>query len=69
MLKGVIIDLTPALAMNAALLSVEHRLPLADSLILATARERDATLWTQDEHFEGLQKVKYFPKQSGNAQG
>jgi len=37
-------------------------LPLADSLIYATARHHDAELWTQDAHFEGLAGVRYFPK-------
>lgn len=62
MFKGKIVDLTPALALNAALFSVEHRLPMADSLILATAREYHATLWTQDEHFQGLEGVRYVKK-------
>lgn len=42
--------------------SVQHHLPMADSLILATAREHGAVLWTQDEHFERLEDVKYFAK-------
>lgn len=46
------------LAMDAAL----NGLPLADSLIYATARHHDAELWTQDAHFEGLAGVRYFPK-------
>jgi predicted nucleic acid-binding protein len=37
-------------------------LPLADSLIYATAERHEATLWTQDEHFKDLPGVKYFPK-------
>jgi predicted nucleic acid-binding protein len=46
------------LGMDAAL----NGLPLADSLIYATARHHDAELWTQDTHFEGLAGVRYFPK-------
>ncbi|MEJ5376493.1 MAG: hypothetical protein WHX93_07930 [bacterium] len=46
--KGV--ELTASVALSAALLSVQQGLPMADSLILAAAREYDATLWTQDEH-------------------
>lgn len=60
--RGTVVDVNPALALTAARLSVEHRLPMADSLILATARSVDATLWTQDADFEGLPSVRYFPK-------
>lgn len=62
MLKGKVIEITALIALNAALLSAQHRLPMADSLILAAAREHGATLWTQDEHFEGIEGVRYFPK-------
>jgi predicted nucleic acid-binding protein len=60
--KGSVVDLTTSLAMSAGLLSAELKLPLADSIILATAREHDATLWTQDEHFKNLPGVKYIKK-------
>ena len=60
--KGTQVDLTASLAMSAAQLSVEHGLPMADSLILATARAHDATLWTQDEYFKDLPGVKYIEK-------
>jgi predicted nucleic acid-binding protein len=59
LLKGKVVDITAPLAMSAALLSVEHKLPLADSMILAVAREQSATLWTQDEHFKDLDSVQY----------
>jgi predicted nucleic acid-binding protein len=62
LLMGKVIDLTAPLAMSAAFLSVEHKLPMADSIILATAREHRATLWTQDEHFKGLENVQYIEK-------
>jgi predicted nucleic acid-binding protein len=57
------LDLTPSLALSAAQLSVAHSLPMADSLILATARAYNATLWTQDEHFKDLPGVRYIDKQ------
>ena len=47
---------------SAAKLSAELKLPMADSLILATARANNATLWTQDEHFKDLDGVKYIEK-------
>ncbi len=60
--KGLVVDLNAPLAMSAALLSVEHKIPMADSIILAVAREYSATLWTQDEHFKGLDSVQYKEK-------
>lgn len=62
MLKGRVVDITSPIALSAAVLSARHHLPMADSLILAAAREHGAVLWTQDEHFEGLGDVKYFVK-------
>jgi predicted nucleic acid-binding protein len=60
--KGTVIDLTPKLALVAGKLSLQHALPMADAVILATAREHAATLWTQDVHFQGIAGVKYFAK-------
>jgi predicted nucleic acid-binding protein len=48
--------------MQAAQLSLELKLPMADSIILTTARIHQAELWTQDDDFEGLAGVRYFPK-------
>ena len=62
MQQGSIIDLDATLAMSAARLSLELKLPMADSIILATARANNATLWTQDDDFEGLADVKYIAK-------
>ena len=59
MQQGVVVDLDASLALSAARLSIEHKLPLADSVILATAWEYDAILWTQDTDFKGLEKVQY----------
>jgi predicted nucleic acid-binding protein len=60
--KGTVADLTPKLAMAASKLSLQHALPMADAIILATARAYDAVLWTQDEHFKAIQGVRYFLK-------
>ncbi len=60
--KGILIDVTASLAISAATLSDRLKLPLADSLILATARAYNATLWTQDEHFKDIEGVKYIAK-------
>jgi predicted nucleic acid-binding protein len=57
-----IANLTPSVARYAAILAAECRLGMADAMILATARANNATLWTQDIDFEGLEGVRYFPK-------
>jgi predicted nucleic acid-binding protein len=62
MKQGKIIEIDESLALSAAKLSAELKLPMADSLILATARANNAILWTQDEHFKDLDGVKYIEK-------
>jgi toxin FitB len=62
MMQGQVVDLDQELALLAAQLSLELKLPMADSMILATARKYHATLWTQDEHFKGLDGVRYIDK-------
>jgi len=62
MRKGKVVDLTAPLAIAASKISWQHLLPMADSIILATAKEFNATLWTQDSDFKNLSAVKYFPK-------
>lgn len=57
--QGKVVDLNAPLAMAAANLSVAHKLPMADSIIYATTRAFDATLWTQDAGFEHLPGVRY----------
>jgi len=62
MQQGIVAEVTSSIAMDAARLSVELKLPMADSLILATARAHDAVLWTQDADFDGMTRVKYVRK-------
>jgi toxin FitB len=62
MQKGTVVDLTASLAMAASKLSIEHKLPMADSIILATAQEFNAIIWTQDSDFKNISNVKYFSK-------
>lgn len=62
MQSGRIIDLTAQRALDSAALSLRHSLPMADSVILAAAREHGATVWTLDEDFKGLPDVRYFAK-------
>jgi predicted nucleic acid-binding protein len=59
---GTIADLTRDIAVNAAFISSESKMAMADSIILATARAHYASLWTQDEDFEGISEVKYIKK-------
>ncbi len=61
MRRGRVVDLDADLAIAAADVSADLRLPLADSVILATARTAGATLWTQDSDFEGIDDVEYRP--------
>ena len=59
MQQGAVVNLDAAIAMEAARLSLDLRLPMADSVMLATARAHGATLWTQDSDLEGIEGVKY----------
>jgi len=62
MRKGTVVDLTASLAIAASKLSLANNLPMADRIILATAKEFGATIWTQDSDFKKVDGVKYFPK-------
>jgi predicted nucleic acid-binding protein len=62
MLSGIVMELDRDIAIHAAQISIEFRLAMADSIIFATARTKEATLWTQDEHFKDLDGVKYVKK-------
>src|SRR5262245_27509086 len=61
---GTIIDLDRQIAIHAAQISNALKLAMADSIILATTRAYDATLWTQDEHFKSIEGVKFKEKRS-----
>ncbi|MCG3155686.1 MAG: tRNA(fMet)-specific endonuclease VapC [bacterium] len=62
MMQGQVIPLDTPIALSAARISLMLSLPMADSVILATARATGATLWTQDEHFKDIQAVRYVAK-------
>jgi predicted nucleic acid-binding protein len=62
MKQGQVIEIDESLALSAAKLSADLKLPMADSLILAAARANNAILWTQDEHFKDLEGVRYIEK-------
>ena len=62
MQQGRVVDLDATLALRAAKISAELKLPMADSVMLATAQVHEATLWTQDADFEGIEGVEYVEK-------
>jgi predicted nucleic acid-binding protein len=64
MQQGQVVDLDGPLALAAAKLSADDKLPLADSVVLATARRFDAILWTQDGDFDGLPNVRFRQKRA-----
>jgi predicted nucleic acid-binding protein len=60
--QGVVVDLDATIALNAAQLSIAHKLPMADSVILATARLHKATIWTLDADFKGIPGLRYLAR-------
>ena len=62
MAQGIPGALNAETAYNAAVYAAKHKLALADSLILMSAREQGATLWTQDVDLKGHEGVKYKAK-------
>lgn len=64
MRQGRVVDLDADLAIRAASLGLTHKLPLADSVMLATARGHGAILWTQDADFDGIEDVRFVRKPS-----
>lgn len=59
MKQGHLVELTEDIALRAALISLRHKLPMADSFIYATGQLNEAIIWTQDVDFQGLSSVKY----------
>ncbi len=59
MQQGQVVNLDPSIAISAARVSIQHQMPMADAIMLATARNNKSILWTQDSHFEGIQNVNY----------
>jgi predicted nucleic acid-binding protein len=64
MQQGRVIELSSSIALQATKLSLDVKIPMADSIILATSQIQDAALWTQDNDFEGLPGVRSFAKAS-----
>lgn len=62
MQQGLVIELSAPLALSAARISLNDKIPMADSIMLATARVYGATLWSQDSDFENIAGVRYIAK-------
>jgi predicted nucleic acid-binding protein len=62
MQQSTVVELDAALALRAAALGLRHKLPLADSVVYATAQQANAIVWTQDADFEGLAGVRFWRK-------
>lgn len=62
MQQGQVVELTASLSLSAVRISAQEKLSMADSLMLATAREHGATLWKQDSDFQGIENVHQFEK-------
>lgn len=69
MKQGRTIDITEDIALSAALTSLKYKLPMADSLIFATAQAHGAVLWTQDDHFKSLPGVNYRDARTKESRG
>ena len=67
MKMGKVVELNASLAIDAAEISYDLKIPMADSIILATARQYNATLWTQDSDFQGIEGVRYIVKKTSVA--
>ena len=65
MKNSIVINLDSEIALLASDIGKQHKLPMADSIIYATAVFCEAELYTQDKHFENLDRVHYFSKSSG----
>ena len=64
MQQGKVVDVDSSISLISAKQSIELKLPMADSIILATANAFSATLWTQDSDFKRIPGVKYIQKSS-----
>lgn len=62
MKQGRVVDLDEDTAFSAARISIDCHIPMADSIVLATAKAHKAKLWTQDEHFNGMPGVAFHEK-------
>jgi predicted nucleic acid-binding protein len=57
-----VVNLDTIISLSAAKISIDLKLPMADSVMLAAARAFNATLWTQDSDFKNIEEVRYIEK-------
>lgn len=69
MQQGTVVDLTAPVALAAARVSLDLGIPMADSVMLATARAWDVTLWSQDSDFAKIPAVRYVARRDGGKAG
>ncbi|MGA9295515.1 MAG: type II toxin-antitoxin system VapC family toxin [Ignavibacteriaceae bacterium] len=62
MQQAKVIEVNSSIAIQAAKLSYEQKIPMADSIIYITAKQNNGIVWTQDSDFKDLDDVKYFKK-------
>ncbi|MEW6062189.1 MAG: type II toxin-antitoxin system VapC family toxin [Bacteroidota bacterium] len=62
MQQAKVVSINSTIALTASKISIDRKMPMADSLIYATALANSATVWTQDNDFRGLEKVKFIKK-------
>jgi predicted nucleic acid-binding protein len=62
MQQAKVIVVSSSIAIQAAKLSYEQKIPMADSIIYITAKQNNGIVWTQDSDFKDLDDVKYFKK-------
>jgi predicted nucleic acid-binding protein len=60
--RGRVVEFDEELALASASVGVMEKLPLADSIIFATAMHYGATIWTMDQHFAGKADVRFIAK-------
>jgi predicted nucleic acid-binding protein len=60
MKQGQVVVLSEEIAIQAAKINFDHKIPMADSIILATAQAHEATVWTLDSDFKCFSGVKFF---------
>ncbi|MBV6421563.1 MAG: hypothetical protein DAHOPDDO_02838 [Ignavibacteriaceae bacterium] len=62
MQQAEVLEITSQIAIEGSKISIQNKIPMADSLIIASARSVGAKIWTQDYNFKGIDNVLFFKK-------